>query len=120
MTYYPVFKNLRKILKELCLLLTPGKAHKVFTEVPITGFKNNRSLKDHLDRSVLPQLDREGKSKPCEEASHSYAVCESVKDTTKFNQEVTEETFDILKSPLDCNSNNVINFFECKKCLFKF
>ena len=113
MTYYPVFKNVRKILKELHLLLTPDQAHKnAFSEVPIIGFKNAKSLKNHLVRAVLPQLDREGRSKACEE------VCESVKDTTKFKKAKSEETFDILKDPLDCNSNNVIYLFEYKQ--FKF
>ena len=43
-TYYPVFKNVRKILEELHLLLMPGKAHKkVFSEVPITGLKKAKS-----------------------------------------------------------------------------
>ena len=32
----------------------------------------------------------------------------------------SEETFDILKGPLDCNSDNVIYLVECKKCQFKF
>ena len=112
MTYYPVFKDARKILKELHLLLTPDQAHKrVFSEVPIIGFKNAKSLKDHLVRAVLPQLDREGRSKPCEGANRSCEVCDSVKDTTKFKKAESEETFDILKGPLDCNSNNVI--FDC-------
>ena len=56
----------------------------VFSEVPIIGFKNVKSLKDHLVEAVLPQVDREGRSKPCEEANCSYQVCDSVKDTTKF------------------------------------
>ena len=43
-------------------------------------------IKDHLVRAVLLQLDREGRSKPCE-----------------------GETFEILKGPLDCNSNSVKN-----------
>ena len=32
----------------------------------------------------------------------------------------SEETFDVLKGPLDYNSNNVTYIFECKKCQFKF
>ena len=85
LTYYPVFKDVRKILKELDLLLTPDQAHeRVFSEGPIIEFKNTKSLKDHLVRAVSPQLDREGRSKPCEGANHSCEVCESVKDTTKF------------------------------------
>ena len=51
---------------ELHLLLTPDKAHKkVFSEVPIIGFESAKSLKDHLERAILPQLDTEGRSKPC-------------------------------------------------------
>ena len=64
LTYYPVFKNVRKILEEIHLLLKPDQAHKkVFSGTPIIGFKNANSLKDHLVRAVLPQLDREGRSK---------------------------------------------------------
>ena len=83
----------------------------IVSEVPITGFKNVESLKDHLVRAVLPQLDREGRSKPCEEANGSCEVYDSVKDTTKFKKVESEETFDIFKGPLDCNSSNVIYLF---------
>ena len=55
-----------------------------------------------------------------EGANRSWEVCESVKDTTKFKKPESEETFEILKGSLDCNSNNVIYLFECKKCQFKF
>ena len=66
LTYYLVFQNVKKILAELHLLLTPDVAHKTaFINVPIIGFKNNTSLTDHLVRSVLPKVDAEGKSKPC-------------------------------------------------------
>ena len=57
LTSYPVFQNVKKILAELHLSLTPDVAHKaVFTNVPIIGFKNDRSLKDHLVQAVLPKL----------------------------------------------------------------
>ena len=47
LTYYPVFQNVKKILAELHLLLTPDVSHKtVFTNVPTIGFKNERNLKD--------------------------------------------------------------------------
>ena len=64
-------------------------------------------------------MDREGRSKPCEGANRSCEVYESVKDT-KFKNAESEETFDIVKGPLDCNSNNVIYLFEYKKRWFKF
>ena len=58
LTYYPVFKDVRKILKDLHLLLTPDKTHKkVFSEVPIIGFKNAKSLKDHsLSKSCFTSI----------------------------------------------------------------
>ena len=66
LTYYPAFQNVKKILAELHLLLTPDVAHKtVFTNVPTIGFKNGRSLKDHLVPAVLPNIDAEGRCKPC-------------------------------------------------------
>ena len=66
LTYYPVFQNVKNFLAELHLLLTHDIAHKaVFTNVPIIGFKNGRSLKDQLVRAVLSKVDAEGRSKPC-------------------------------------------------------
>ena len=104
-------------------MLTPDVAHKtVFTNVPIIGFKNDRSFKDHLVRAVLPKVDAEdrskpsgggGKKRPCE-------VGKSVNDTSHFKKRDTNETFNILKGPLDCNSNHVIYLFECKQCQYRF
>ena len=59
LTYYPLFQNFKNVLAELHLLLSPDDTHKaVFTNVPIIGFKNDRSLKDHLVRAVLPKVMR--------------------------------------------------------------
>ena len=66
LTYYPVIQNVKKILAELHLLLTPDVTNKgVFANVPIIGFKNYRSLKNHLVCAMLPKVDAEGRSKPC-------------------------------------------------------
>ena len=99
LAYYPVFKNVRKILEDLHLLLTPDQAHKkVFSEVSITGFENPKSLKDNLVRAVLPQLDREGRSKPCDGANHSCEVSESVKDATIFKRQSQKKLLTFLKA----------------------
>ena len=76
LTYYPVFENVKKILAELHLLLTP--------EVPIIAFKNDRGLKDHLVWDVLHKVDAEGRSKLCGSKKHSCEVCKSVNDTSRF------------------------------------
>ena len=121
LTYYPVFQNVKKTLAELHLLLTPDVAQKaVFTNVPIIGFKNDRSLKDHLVWAVLPKVDTEGRSKPCGGKNRSCEVCKSVNDTFHFKRRDINETFNILKGPLDCNSDHVIYLFECKQCQYRF
>ena len=44
-THYPNFQNLKKILKNLHILLTPDNFHDLdFAETPTVGFKNNKSL----------------------------------------------------------------------------
>ena len=48
-TCCPVFQNARNILQELHILLTPDQEYKkVFQDIPIVGFRNGKSLKDHL------------------------------------------------------------------------
>ena len=65
-TYYPVFKNITVVLEGLHILLAPDQQHRnVFTDIPRIGFKNSKSLKDHLVRSVLPKIDVAGNSGPC-------------------------------------------------------
>ena len=79
LTYCPVFHNVKKVLAELHLLLTPDDAHKaVFTNVPIIDFKNDRSLKDHLVRAVLPKIEAEGRSKPCGWKKRYCEVCKLI------------------------------------------
>ena len=62
-TYYPVFQNVRNILQELHILLTPGKEHKkVFQDISVVGFCNGKSLKHHLVRAKLPNIEIMGRS----------------------------------------------------------
>ena len=102
-------------------MLTADDVHKaVFTNVPIIGFKNDRSLKDHLVRAVLPKLDAEGRSKLCGGKKRFCEVCKSVTDTSHFKRGDTNKTFNMLKGPLDCYSNHVIYLFECKHGQYHF
>ena len=46
-TYNPTFQNVRRIMEELHILLTPNKEHrKVFSDVHVVGFRDGKSLKD--------------------------------------------------------------------------
>ena len=56
-TNYLVFWDVRKILEELHVILASKDGHKkVFPDVPMIGFKNDKNLKAHLIRSQLPDL----------------------------------------------------------------
>ena len=60
-TYYLAFQNVRIILQELHILLTPDLEHKkVFQDIPVVGFCNGKSLKDHLVRAKLPNVEKIG------------------------------------------------------------
>ena len=60
--YYSVFQNIRNILQELHLLLTPDKEHKkVFPAAPVAGFRKGKSLKDYLVRAALPKTNETGR-----------------------------------------------------------
>ena len=50
----------------------------------------------------------------------SCEVCKSVNDTSHFKRRDTDETFNILKGPLDSNLNHVIYLFECKQGQYRF
>ena len=48
-TCYPFFQNVRNILQELHILLTPNREHKkVFLDIPVVGSSNCKNLEDHL------------------------------------------------------------------------
>ena len=64
--YYPGFQNVRAIVEELHILLTPNKEHKkVFSNVPVIGFQNDKSLKDFLVSATLPKLNKSRSCEPC-------------------------------------------------------
>ena len=54
-THHPVFRNARKTLEELHVILASDDEHKkAFPDVPLIGFKNNKNFKAHLLRSQSP------------------------------------------------------------------
>ena len=50
----------------------------------------------------------------------SCEVCKSVSDTSHFKRRDIDETFNILKGPLDCNLNHVIDLFEYNQYQYRF
>ena len=85
--YYPVFKNIGILLEELHILLAPDEQHRnVFTDIPRIGFKNSKSLKDHLVRSVLPKIDVADNSGSCGGKRPPYELCKLMKKASTFKK----------------------------------
>ena len=111
--YYPAFQNTKTILEELQILLAPDKEHqKVFPKVPIVGFCNGKSLKDHLVRASLPILNQTLGSDSC--GKRNCQVCQLIVNTETFSPITTDETFKINKGLLNCNSKKVVYFQNVK------
>ena len=67
-----------------------------------------------------PRLMRKAGFKPCRGKKRSCEICKSVNGTSHFKRRDTDKTFNILKGPLECNSNHVIYLFECKQYQYRF
>ena len=112
-TYQPLFRNVRKMLEKLRVILASENGHKkVFSDIPINGFKINKNLKAHLLRSQLPDLDEISSSKSCGDKFH---LCENMKDTCTFKSKHLDEIHTINKK-YNCNSRMTVYFIECQIC----
>ena len=84
----------------------PDKEHqKVFPNVPIVVFSNRKTLKDHLVRATILILNQALGSDPC--GKRNCQVCQFIINTNTFCPTTTDETFEINKGPLKCNSKKV-------------
>ena len=114
-THSPAFQNVRSILEELQILLVPDKMHKkVFSEVPIVGFRNGKSLKDHPVRSALPKRDYAGDSEPC--GKSTCQVYDHIITTNTFTTKTSGDVFKIQSGPLNCNLEKFLYPLRCTVC----
>ena len=96
-------------------MLAPDKEHKkVFPEVLIVVFRNDKSLEDYLLRAALPKMDNVGGSAPCEKGT--CQVCDHVITTNTFPTKPCAEVFKIQSGPLNCNSEKVLYLLRFKFC----
>ena len=116
--YNPAFSKISKVLRELACILHGDEEHrKVFSDTPIVGFSNGKSLKNILVRAVLPKTNTsevEMGSKKC--GGKRCEVCPHIKNTDEFSSRKTGEKFKIQVGPLDCNSSKVVYLKNCKVC----
>ena len=116
--YNPVFQTIGKVLKELqCIIQGDSDHRKVFSDAPIVGFSNGKSLKSYLVRAVLPKVEEQKVQKGCFKCGGKRCeVCHNLKETSEFTSHVSKEIFTIEKGPLNCNSELVIYLISCKVC----
>ena len=115
-TYYPVFRHLKSQLKELHVILACDEDHKrVFPEVPIIGFKNNKNLKSHLVRAALADINELGRCEPCGGRRPLCHLCSNMKNTSTFKDKHSNEVYQIKKN-FNCNSKVGVYLIECWVC----
>ena len=112
-TYYLAFQNVRSILEEIQLLLAPDKEHKkVFPEVLILRFRNDKSLKDYLVRAALPMMGNAGGSEPC--GKGTCQVCDHIITTNTFTTKSCGEVFKFQSGPLTITQKRFFTFWDAK------
>ena len=80
-----MLRHLKGQLKELHVVLACDEDRKkVFPEVPIIGFNNNKNLKSHLVRATLPDINKLGRYKPCGGNRPPCQLCSNIKNTSTF------------------------------------
>ena len=115
-TYHPAFAKIKNVLSDIHVLLAGANEEhrKVFSDVPIVGFKRGKSLKDLLVRSKLPtQKKVGGQSEACQKTR--CQICPSVCKTKSFRSSETSQEYEI-RCHSNCDSENVVYLVTCKTC----
>ena len=115
-TYHPAFAKIKNVLSDIHVLLAGANEEhrKVFSDVPIVGFKRGKSLKDLLVRSKLPtQKKVGGQSEACQKTR--CQICPSVCKTKSFRSSETSQEYEI-RCHSNCDSENVVYLVTCKSC----
>ena len=111
-----MLRYLKNQLKELHVILACDEAQKkVFPEVPIIGFKNNKNLKSHLVRATLPYINKVGRCEPCGGKRPPCQLCSNMKNTITFKSKHSNHVYQIKKN-FNCNSKIVVYLIECRIC----
>ena len=110
------FFETKNILFKIHLLSTSDREHrKVFENVPIIGFKKEKSLKDILVRAkVTPLKTEKGFCGPCNKPR--CEICKHITKTHQFESSSTKRIYSIRPQNLNCASKNVVYLFTCKTC----
>ena len=93
------------------ILAPDDRLKEVFPDVPLIGFKNNKSLRDHLVRSQLRDIEKTGKSEPCGGKRPPCLLCKNMKNTCTFKSKHFNEVYEI-NNDYNCNSKMAVYLIE--------
>ena len=95
--------------------MTPDQEHKkVFQDIPVVEFHNGKSLKDHLVRAKLSNVELTGRSKSC--GKENCQVCDFIYNTDTFSTRACGETVKIQSGAPNSNSQKVVYLLKCRIC----
>ena len=99
--YNSAFQKIGKVLNELnCILQGDSDHRKTFSEVPIVGFRNGKSLKSILVKAVLPKVETHKVEKGCVKCGGKRCeVCVNIKETREFHQRSQRNNLPLKKVP---------------------
>ena len=100
-TFYPVFRHLKSHWKVLHAIFACDEDNKkVFPDVPIVGFNNNRNLKSHLVRATLADVNEADRCEPCDGKRPPCQLCSNMKNTSTFKSNQSNKVYHIKKLSL--------------------
>ena len=70
---------------------------KVFSEVPIIGFKDNKNLKSHLVRAALRDINEVDRCEPCYGKRPPCQLCSNMKNTSTFKSKHSNKVYQIIE-----------------------
>ena len=109
-------RHLKNQLKELHVILACDEDHyKVFSEIPIIGFKNNKNLKSHLVRASVPDINEVGRCETLGGKRHPCQLCSKMRNTSTFKTKRSNKVYQIKKN-FNCNSKMVVYLIEFRVC----
>ena len=98
-TFYPVFRHLKSHWKVLHAIFACDEDNKkVFPDVPIVGFNNNRNLKSHLVRATLADVNEADRCEPCDGKRPPCQLCSDMKNTSTFKSNQSNKVYHIKKT----------------------
>ena len=117
LTCHSSIKSFQNALNETYIRLTPDKEHRKVSggKPPMIDQRKPKSLKDHLASAKFkcePSLDN--KSTLC--CRFRCQIFPFIEETKIFQNNDKSETFDIRKKILNCRTNLVVYFIECRSC----